>query len=133
MLRCVTEADDDAKDALRVRVSNRDLIAFMNPMKAARHGRHQPRVIPRAALAYLLQRLRVTQAVARKMLRGRFAADVVATAGRQIPSKRILGGGHPQSHTPALTVASSSQPMCESKVIGMKMRAHNAQQRLAGK
>ncbi len=133
MLRRVTEADDDAKDALCMRRSDRDLIAFVDPMKAARHRRHQARVVARAALANLLQRLGIAQAVARKVLRRRLAADVVAAAGRQIASERILGGRHPQSHRPALTIASRSQPVREAEVIRMKMRADDAQQRLAGK
>src|SRR6187431_3319446 len=67
------------------------------------------------------------------MLRSHVAADVVAAAGRQIASECILGGSHPQSHGPALMLATRRQPMGQSKVIGMKMRAYNTEQWLAVK
>ena len=70
MFRRVTEANDDAKDALCMRRPDRNLIAFVDPMKASWHRRDEPRVVPRAALAHLLQRLAVAQPVAREMLCG---------------------------------------------------------------
>ena len=53
----VTEADDDAKDALGVRWPDRDLIALVDAMKTARHRGNETGVVTGAALAYLLQRL----------------------------------------------------------------------------
>jgi len=129
----VAEADDDAKDALGVRRSDRDLIALVDAMKTPWHRRHKTRVVPGAAFADLLQRLRVAETVAREVMRRRLAADAVAAAGRQIAAKSILGRRHPQRRGPALPIPAGSQPVCKPKVIRMKMRGDDSQQRLARK
>src|SRR5690348_15857081 len=108
----MAEARHDAPRA----PADRHRVAFEKTPVLARRRRYEGRVVA-LAIAQLVERRLVGQAMPREMPRRALAARSRAVARRHHAAQHVLAERDPQTHVPALLVAAFAQPARETEVI----------------